>query len=53
MDRTVFDPNINAMKFYLFRAQYDFQMLAPTNGEITFVENNGRSGIAYGKCELS
>jgi len=35
-------------KYYYFRGQYDFQLFP----NMFSVENNGRGGIQYGKCEV-
>lgn len=47
VDRVVVDQNINAKKFYHFSSQFDVQLFR----DLSFVENNGRGGIAFGKCE--
>jgi len=36
-------------KFYVFRSQLDVQLFKPS---MTFVENNGRGGVAWGTCEV-
>ena len=46
IDRVTRDENVNIVKFYHFASQFDVQ-LWPT---LFFVENNGRGGVAYGKC---
>jgi len=46
VDKVVFDENINAKKFYHFGSQFDVQLFK----DLSFVENNGRGGISYGKC---
>ena len=48
VDRVVVDQNINAKKFYHFSSQFDVQLFR----DLSFVENNGRGGIAFGKCEV-
>jgi hypothetical protein len=48
VDHVVFDPNVKIKKFYLFSSQFDLQLYQ----DLTFVENNGRGGIAYGNCKL-
>ena len=48
VDKFVFDKNVRLKKFYVFSSQYDFQLFA----DLTFVENNGRGDVAYGKCQL-
>jgi hypothetical protein len=35
-------------KYYRFRGQYDVQVFP----DLSFVENNGRGGIAYGRCRV-
>ncbi len=47
VDRVVFDQNINLKKFYHFSSQFDVQLFR----DLSFIENNGRGGIAFGKCE--
>jgi hypothetical protein len=48
MDKVVRDPFIGAVKYYLFQSQFDVQVFS----NLTFIENNGRGGIAYGQCEV-
>lgn len=48
IDRVEFDENVGIKKYYLFRSQYDFQLFA----DLSFVESNGRGGLAYGSCKL-
>jgi len=48
VDRVSFDQNINAKKFYHFSSQFDVQLFR----DLSFVENNGRGGISFGKCEV-
>lgn len=36
-------------KYYYFQGQLDFQLYP----DLSFVENNGRGGIQYGKCEVT
>ena len=47
-DRVTRDANINFKKFYFFRSQFDVQILS----DLSFIENNGRGGLAYGLCRL-
>jgi hypothetical protein len=47
VDRIAFDENRKIKKFYVFSSQFDVQVFA----SMTFVENNGRGGIAFGRCE--
>lgn len=42
------DRNVNVKKFYLLRAQFDLQIF----NDLSFIENNGRGGIAYGTCKF-
>ncbi len=48
IDRVSFDENMKIKKYYLFRSQFDFQVF----DDLSFVENNGRGGVSYGKCTL-
>ncbi len=48
MDHVVVDPNVKIKKFYLFSSQFDLQLYPG----LTYIENNGRGGISYGKCTL-
>jgi hypothetical protein len=48
VDKVVFDENVKIKKYYVFRSQYDVQLFS----DLSFVENNGRGGIAYGKCRV-
>jgi hypothetical protein len=41
------DKNVGIKKFYFFIGQFDVQLYP----DMRFVENNGRGGISYGKCE--
>ncbi len=41
------DKNVGIKKFYYFMGQFDVQLYP----DMRFVENNGRGGISYGKCE--
>jgi hypothetical protein len=47
-DRVTKDANINFKKFYFFKSQFDVQLLS----DLSFIENNGRGGLAYGQCKL-
>jgi hypothetical protein len=49
VDRTEVSSPVGGQKFYVFRSQYDLQIF--TDG--TFVENNGRGGLASGNCRTS
>jgi hypothetical protein len=46
VDRIEHDANIEAKKFYVFPSQFDVQIFR----DLSFVENNGRGSISYGKC---
>jgi len=48
IDRVAFDENVKIKKFYLFRSQLDFQLFP----DLSFIENNGRGSVSYGKCKL-
>lgn len=48
VDKVVFDENVNIKKYYVFRSQFDVQLFS----NFTFIENNGRGGVAYGKCRV-
>ncbi len=48
VDKTVFDANVKVKKYYVFASQFDVQLYQT----LFFVENNGRGGIAFGKCVL-
>lgn len=48
VDKVVFDENVKIKKYYLFRSQFDLQLFS----NLSFIENNGRGGIAYGKCRV-
>ena len=45
-DYKTIDSNIDLRKYYYFAGQFDVQIF--TDG--FFVENNGRAGIAFGRC---
>ena len=47
VDRVEVDKNVGIKKFYYFSGQFDVQLYP----DMRFVENNGRGGISYGKCE--
>ncbi len=49
-DINTLDGNIiHIKKYYVFKGQFDVQLYP----DLTFIENNGRGDIAYGKCELT
>lgn len=42
--------NFNQIKkYYVFRGQFDVQLFP----DLSFIENNGRGGISFGKCNLT
>jgi hypothetical protein len=47
VDRVEVDKNVGIKKFYYFTGQFDVQLYP----DMRFIENNGRGGISYGKCE--
>ena len=47
VDKSVFDENVKIKKFYVFRSQFDVQVFP----NLSFIENNGRGDIAFGKCK--
>lgn len=49
VDKIAFDEHIKSKKFYVFRSQFDIQLFS----NLSFIENNGRGGISYGKCHLT
>ena len=48
-DHVAVDRDIGVRKYYVFRSQFDVQIFS----DLSFVENNGRGGIAYGRCEMT
>lgn len=48
VDKVVFDENVKIKKYYVFQSQFDVQLFS----NLSFIENNGRGGIAYGKCRV-
>jgi hypothetical protein len=46
VDRVEYDPIPRIKKFYVFRGQFDVQLFP----DMTFIENNGRGSVAFGKC---
>lgn len=48
VDKVVFDEKVKIKKYYVFRSQFDVQLFP----DLSFVENNGMGGIAYGKCRV-
>ena len=49
VDKVVIDHNMKIKKFYVFDSQFDVQLFA----DLTFIENNGRAGISFGKCQVT
>lgn len=49
IDKVVSDSFIKAKKYYMFSSQFDVQIFK----NMSFIENNGRNGISYGKCKIS
>ena len=47
-DRIEYDENVNIKKYYIFRSQYNIQLFK----DLSFIEDNGRGGISYGKCQI-
>lgn len=47
-NEVIFDERAKIKKFYMFRPQFDMQVFS----DFSFVENNGRGTIAYGKCKV-
>ena len=48
VEKIVFDENVKIKKYYVFRSQFDVQLFP----DLSFLENNGRGGIAFGKCRV-
>ena len=49
VDRVSFDKYVNIKKYYVFDSHFDVQLFS----NLTFIENNGRGDIAYGKCRIT
>ncbi|MBU3606866.1 hypothetical protein [Polynucleobacter nymphae] len=47
IDRVEVDKYVSIKKFYVFKSQFDVQLFP----DMTFLENNGRGGIAFGICK--
>jgi hypothetical protein len=47
VDKVETDNYVNIKKFYNFRSQFDVQLFS----DMSFIENNGRGSVSYGKCE--
>jgi len=48
VDKIILDKNVGIKKYYIFRSQFDVQIYS----NLSFVENNGRGGIAFGNCAI-
>jgi hypothetical protein len=48
VDHVAYDAVIKATKYYLFRGQFDVQVF----NNLSFLENNGRGGVAWGRCAV-
>jgi len=48
VDKIVFDENVKIKKYYVLRSHFDVQVFP----DLSFVENNGRGDIAFGKCNV-
>ncbi len=46
VDKVEFDKFVGIKKFYYFKGQFDVQLYA----DMSFIENNGRGSISFGKC---
>ncbi len=49
VDKVVFDEHVRIKKFYVFHSQFDVQVYS----DLSFIENNGRGGIAFGTCSIT
>jgi hypothetical protein len=49
VDRTVLDEHVKIKKYYVFRSQFDVQLFP----DLSFIENNGRGDIAFGRCRVT
>jgi hypothetical protein len=47
-DRVENDINARIKKYYVFSAQYDIQVFR----ELSYIDNNGRGGMLFGKCKV-
>jgi len=48
VDKIEYDRNVNIVKYYVFRSQFDVQIFS----SLSFVENNGRGDVACGRCDV-
>jgi hypothetical protein len=46
VDRVEHDKKVGIKKYYVFRSQYNIQLFR----DLSFLEDNGRGGISYGRC---
>ena len=49
VDRVEYDENVSIKKYYVFRSQFDVQLFR----DLSMLENNGRGGMATGKCTVT
>lgn len=49
VDKISHDTNVKIKKYYVFRSHFDVQLFS----DLSFIENNGRGGIAFGECIIS
>ncbi len=49
VDKISLDNYVNIKKYYVFSSHFDMQIFS----NLTFIENNGRGDIAYGKCRIT
>ena len=48
VDKIAFDENVKIKKYYVFRSHFDVHVFS----DLSFLENNGRGTIAFGKCAV-
>ena len=49
VDKVAADNNVKIKKYYVFDSHFDVQLFS----NLTFIENNGRGSIAFGKCQVT
>lgn len=49
VDRIMHDDNVKIKKYYVLRSHFDVQIFS----DLSFIENNGRGDIAFGKCVVT
>lgn len=49
VDKVVVDNNVKIKKYYVFDSHFDVQLFS----DLTFIENNGRGGLAFGSCKVT